>query len=107
MADSLLARIKKLEEEKLSLIEGAKKEALAKVTEGLEELTSLGFHYKIVEADKIPGPRKAPRKISDGPCPICKFATEPPHDARRHRSQGDKKQPFTPGELKEMNLTKI
>lgn len=42
-----------------------------------------------------------------GPCPVCKFATEPSHDGRKHRSQGDNKKPFTKAELDELSLTRV
>lgn len=41
----------------------------------------------------------------DRPCPICGFKTVPPHDARRHRGQSEKK-PFTAEELNTMGMKK-
>lgn len=41
----------------------------------------------------------------DRPCPICEFKTTPPHDARRHRGQSEKR-PFTAAELTGMGMTK-
>lgn len=52
------------------------------------------------------GERKGTRTTNpDRPCPICEFKTVPPHDARRHRGQKDKR-PFTIEELHEMGMTK-
>jgi hypothetical protein len=41
------------------------------------------------------------------PCTICKFITDPAHDSRKHRGQGDKKRPFTPKELEEHHMVKL
>lgn len=38
-------------------------------------------------------------------CPLCDFITDPPHDARMHRSQ-QKKQAFSAAELTEKGLKK-
>jgi len=66
-------------------------------------LNSLGFSYQLVDGKKGVS-RKATGQIKDGPCPVCKFKTAPPHDARKHRSQGKKKKPFTPQQLAELGL---
>jgi hypothetical protein len=52
------------------------------------------------EADAVRR-RKVPK-----PCLICGFMTEPPHDARNHKSQGRDKRPFTEEELGAKNLVK-
>jgi hypothetical protein len=92
-------------------METAKAEALAKTNEGIEELVALGFHYELVE----PAQAKAPRKgrvagkidhTPKGTCPLCQYATTPPHDKRSHRSQVEKK-PFTNAELKKLNMVKV
>lgn len=50
--------------------------------------------------------RSSTRKQANKPCPVCGFATNPGHDARKHRAQGDKKRPFTSKQLKELGLVK-
>ncbi len=40
------------------------------------------------------------------PCGICGFATVPNHDGRKHRSQGDKRKPFTAAALSDMGMSK-
>ena len=100
---SAILQIKKLHEEETKLVEAAKAEALAKTQEGIEELNILGFNYELTELGQVKGPRKArARKAINhspkGTCPICGYATNPPHDQRSHRSQTRKK-PFTDAEL--------
>lgn len=52
------------------------------------------------------GERKGTRTANpDRACPICEFKTVPPHDARRHRGQTDKR-PFTAEELDAMGMKK-
>src|SRR5712671_962789 len=91
---SALQQIKKLDEERTKLLEGAKADALARAEEAINELTALGFDYELVEpgranarkprtASKASGPDHNPR----GVCPICGWATNPPHDKRSHKSQ--------------------
>ena len=111
MAEKLSAilQIKKLREEEAKLVEAAKAEALAKTREGIEELNILGFNYELTELGQVKGPRKAAttRKTIDhspkGTCPICQYATNPPHDKRSHRAQTRKK-PFTDAELTERRM---
>jgi hypothetical protein len=105
-----LQQIKKLDEERTKLLESAKADALARAEEAINELTALGFDYEIVErvraaARKTRTARKAssPDHHPKGTCPICEYATKPPHDKRSHRSQRRKK-PFTDAELAERNL---
>ncbi len=106
---SALEQVRKLREQADKLMDEAKAEALGKVEKGIEDLNSLGFHYRLVEAEE-PARRTrekvSARQKSDGPCPICNFKTDPAHDGRRHRSQEPKK-PFTAAELKEMSITKV
>jgi hypothetical protein len=111
MAEKISAflQIKKLREEEAKLLETAKSEALAKTNEGIEELQALGFEYELVEPAQAKAPRKArvAGKIDHTPkgtCPICEFATKPPHDKRSHRSQ-TKKKPFTDAELTAKGMT--
>ena len=105
-----LQQLKKLDEERTKLLEGAKADALARAEEAINELTALGFDYELVEpaketARKTRAVRKGmvPDHHPKGTCPICEYATKPPHDKRSHRSQ-TKKKPFTDAELAERNL---
>jgi hypothetical protein len=106
-----LQQLKKLDEERTKLLEGAKADALARAEEAINELTALGFAYELVEpgqanarkprtARKASGPDHHPRGI----CPICGWATNPPHDKRSHRTQ-TKKKPFTDAELAAKGMT--
>lgn len=107
-----IEKIKKLREEEANLVETAKAEALAKTNEGIDELIALGFQYELVEpsfpttkaARKARGTGKVDH-TPKGTCPLCQFATTPPHDKRSHRSQVEKK-PFTDAELKTLNMVK-
>ena len=106
-----LQQIKKLDEERTKLLESAKADALARAEEAINELTALGFAYELVEPTRETAPRKTktvrkglvPDHHPKGACPICEYATKPPHDKRSHRSQTRKK-PFTDAELAERNL---
>jgi len=102
---SALQQIKKLDEERAKLLESAKNDALTRAEEAINELIALGFEYEIVEpargtARKTRTARKAsaPDHSPKGTCPVCEYATIPPHDKRSHRSQ-TKKKPFTDAEL--------
>ena len=108
MASTALDQIKKLDEQRNKLLDNAKGEALARVEEALEELNALGFSYTLHE-DSVRGRgvRRGIRQKNDGPCPICNFKTNPPHDGRRHRAQGNRKQPFTNNELSAMGYSKV
>lgn len=103
-----IERIKQLDQEREQLLSVAKNAAVEKVNAAIAELNALGFSYRLVES----GGRKAVRNgagrgaIKDSPCPVCKFKTNPRHDARRHRRQKRKK-PFTVGELSVMGLAKV
>lgn len=105
MSDNAIQRIKQLDQERASLLASAKKEALTRATQAIDELNTLGFNYQLVENAKQRN-RKVTRTIKDAPCPVCQFKTDPPHDARGHRSQGKRKKPFTPAQLKELGYTK-
>jgi len=109
---NILDAIKKLEEERERLIEGAKSEALAKAQEAISDLGRLGFEYELVErqdnrqaAEKGRG-TGVKRPMKDKPCSICGFKTNPLHDARAHRSQETKK-PFTAAELKDKKFERV
>ena len=99
---SPLDRIKQLDEEKQKIIKEAKEEAITKINALVGELNELGDgDYKLTN-------NNAPaRKSKRGPCPHCKFETVPHHDGRQHRSQGEKKKPFSQKELEALELTKV
>jgi hypothetical protein len=106
-----LQQIKKLDEERTKLMESPKADALARAEEAINELTAPGFDYELVEvargtARKTRTARKgsAPDHHPKGTCPICEYATKPPHDKRSHKSQ-QKKRPFTDRELAERKMT--
>src|SRR6202011_13995 len=101
------------DEERAKLLESAKTDALARAEEAISELTALGFDYEIVEpargtARKTKTARKAsaPDHHPKGTCPICEYATKPPHDKRSHKSQ-QKKRPFTSDELDQRSLVRV
>ena len=98
-------RIKQLDVERERILSEAKNEALSKAQEAVAELKALGISYDLREA--ATPKRKPKRQAKGGPCPICAFETAPPHDARRHRTQGDDRRPFTADELAELGLTKV
>ena len=112
-----LEKLKALDAQRATLLEGAKKEALDNAEKAVAELNELGFHYTLTEGASTPSasaraPRKASqaqalkRRTRDLPCPICHFKTTPHHDGRMHRSQKAKK-PFTVEELMEKHLAKV
>ena len=105
---SAIERIKELDEERARLFEQAKEEALKKATEAIAELNALGLDYRLTHGTGKAKSATAETSgtAKDAPCPICKFLTAPPHDARTHRNQ-KKKAPFSQAELKEKGLVKV
>lgn len=117
---SVLEKLKKLEAEAKDLRATAKKEAMAAVKAALADLNSLGFSYQLVEGGggDIPTPfakKRGPKAGKTGikrhkdpnkACDVCGYVTDPPHDARKHRGQGDAKKAFTAKELEELGLKK-
>ncbi len=106
------ARIKEIDAMRVKLLTAAKNEAFARAEQAVADLNALGFSYTLADggpkARRKTSRRKRERTIKDAPCPVCKFKTKPPHDARRHRfSQGKKKNPFTPAELQKLGLKKV
>ena len=108
-----LQQLKKLDEERTKLLEGAKADALARAEEAIKELTALGFDYELAEparetARNTRTVRKGlvPDHHPKGTCPICEYATKPPHDKRSHKSQ-QKKRPFTADELHQRSLVRV
>ncbi len=107
MANTALDQIKKLDDQRNKLLDGARHEALARAQEAIDDLNTLGFNYVVVEeVTRSKGARKSVREKKDAPCPICNFKTNPPHDGRRHRSQGNKKSAFSNQELAGMGYSK-
>src|SRR5262245_43116575 len=105
---SPLNRIRQLEEEKNTLLQEAKAEAMERVNQALVDLNALGFNYRVSEGGgrgAAAGSRKGTRQIRNAPCPICGFLTNPPHDRRAHRTQ-EPKRPFTAEELKTRGYAK-
>ena len=110
---SALERLRQLDEERQQILETAKSEALEQANNALEALNSLGFNYRLVEGSAPQrkssgdGSHRGTRQVnSDRACPICGFKTEPPHDARRHRAQAEKK-PFTDEELEANHIRRV
>jgi hypothetical protein len=105
-------QIRALDEQKNKLLEDAKREAMEKAQSAIAELNELGFNYRLIEGAPSSRAsrgesRKGTRSVDPNkPCPICGFKTTPPHDARAHRSQADKK-PFTAEELKTRGYTRV
>jgi hypothetical protein len=99
-----LQQIKKLDEERAKLLESAETDALTRAEEAISELIALGFEYEIVEPARGTARKtSAPDHTPKGTCPICEYATNPPHDKRSHRAQTRKK-PFTDAELAERGM---
>jgi hypothetical protein len=106
-----LQQLKKLDEERTKLLESGKADALARAEEAISELTALGFDYELVEPARATARKPTPARKASGPdhhprgmCPICGWATNPPHDKRSHKSQ-TKKKPFTDAELAAKGMT--
>ncbi len=57
---TVLQQIKKLDEERAKILEGAKNDALARAQEAINELTALGFDYETCRAGTKN--RRKPRK---------------------------------------------
>lgn len=107
---NVLDELKRLDAERDKLITKAKGDALKNAEDAIESLNALGFNYRLVEGGSTrraaPSARTGTRTPKEGPCPICNFRTDPPHDRRSHRSQ-KVKAPFTKEELAERGLTVV
>lgn len=114
MQKSAIDEIKELKAQLESKSERAKAEALDKAREaigvlrelGIDNdtiLKDLGFRGRAQAQETREGKGKPPK---EGPCPICNFQTDPPHDGRSHRGQ-TKKKPLTAEELEQKELTKV
>ena len=108
-AADVIEQIRALEKRKAELLETAKAEALARANEAIAELGELGFAYRLAPgADKkaeVESTARSKHRTGEGLCPICGFATIPPHDGRSHRGQ-KKKSAFSAKELSERGLAK-
>jgi hypothetical protein len=112
MKKSAIEEINELKGRLESLTEQARTEALDKASEAISVLRALGFDNDTIlreigfrgRAKDRESREAAPPK--EGPCPICKFRTDPPHDGRSHRGQA-KKGPLTTEELEKKGLTKV
>jgi hypothetical protein len=123
---SIRDQLRKLKEEQEKLVAsqeqllaGVKDELLAKGQEIVTELAEYGFEYEFVDRSVEPT-RTIIRKrrgkstgsgvdhsVKAQRCPFCNFETKPPHDGRKHRSQGEHKTPFTPAELQKWELERV
>lgn len=102
--NSILDRVRKIDEERGKLLGEAKDEALGRANSAVADLRDLGFSYSLTNgatpAPKGNGSRKGTRTVNpDRACPICGLRTVPGHDARAHRLQGSVKTAFTAGEM--------
>ena len=111
---SALDRIKQLDQERARLLEEAKREAMDRATQAVADLNALGFNYRLTEVDddtstsarpSDEGSKRVRRMVKPGTaCPVCKFATEPPHDGRAHKKHPE---PFRDEELAERGMRRI
>ena len=108
--------------EAAKLMDQAKDEIMTKVKANVDEFKNLGLSIweigtlfasqlglpigKTKVAIKASGTKGTRQTNTDQPCKICGFKTEPYHDARRHRSQAEKR-PFTAKELTDMGMQKV
>ena len=102
-----IAQVKQLQEEIARLTVQAKDEALSQAHQAIDSLNALGFAYRLAEDGKAGGMPAKKRKASRVECNVCGFTTDPPHDARKHKLQGDDKQPFSDEELVQLGLCRI
>lgn len=101
-SSSALSRVKELQEEIARLSAQARDEALAQANAAVRTLKALGFSYQLIDGSGTADPRRRKQKALD--CRVCGFATDPPHNARKHKFQGEAPQPFTEVELLEFGL---
>ena len=104
------AQLRKLISDKMEREKGAAKEKL--VAEFQEKLAlydlsaaEVGFGRAGGKGRK--GSSDGKRAAPSGACTICNFETDPPHDGRKHRSQGDDKRPFTSKELAALEMKRV
>lgn len=111
MSENIVEKVLKQQKE----LDLAKKEAIKELLRQRKEIESqlaeLGYEVMPTSVGK-PARRKTTGKkqtrqlAADTVCKVCKFTTAPPHDSRKHRSQGEKQKPFNEEELKELGLKK-
>jgi hypothetical protein len=112
MQKSVIEEIKELKAQLESKTERAKAEALEKAREAIGVLRELGVDNDTMLKDLgFRGRARAQetregKPPKEGPCPICNFQTDPPHDGRAHRGQ-TKKRPLTAEELEQKGLTRV
>jgi hypothetical protein len=112
MQKSTIEEIKELKAQLESKSETVKEEALASAREAIGVLRELGVDNEtILKNLGFRGRASAEesregRPPKEGPCPICNFQTDPPHDGRSHRGQS-KKKPLTAEELDRKGLTRL
>lgn len=108
---NMMDQLRALDEQRRSILSGAKSEAMKAAEAAVAALNSLGFNYRLTEnaparGRRKSGARKVSRAIKNRACPVCGFTTSPPHDARSHRGQAEKK-PFTAAELSAKGMSKV
>lgn len=113
---SVIEQLRQLDEQRKTLMESAKADAMRKAEEAIAELNALGFQYIIHDMTEQPRATRMPRPKSeadapkrqqkDAECPICGFKTTPLHDKRSHRFQSEK-MPFTAEELSERDMVRV
>lgn len=85
-----------------------KAELLKKLSDARDTLNEQFSKWLPAALDQVGDKAKAAAKRLNKPCSVCKFKTEPPHDARlkAHRDQSEKK-PLTDGELTNADLRRV
>ncbi len=102
---NILEQLKKLDEQRNTLLANAKKEALEKVEIAIAS-EKIGTHSDSPTRfmKGLPQKRKTVTRNTDASrkrCPVCDIGG---HDARTHRGQGKNKRKFTAAELKGLGL---
>jgi hypothetical protein len=62
---SPIQRIKELDQERATLFDQAKEEALRRANEAVEDLNALGLHYRLVPGKAADGNKSAAKKPKD------------------------------------------
>ena len=108
MAKSPIDELKLLDKRRGELMGQLRGSAEGDLRKALKDFNDLGVGvtYELRAAGRG-GSRRGTRSVNaNRPCPICGFRTVPPHDARAHRAQGDKKKAFTAEELSAKGMQK-
>jgi len=104
-----------LEERRQELIAQLRSDAENTLKQALDDFNKLdlGVAYELRARDRVREKGRVQKRVvakkgssagnPDRLCPICGFATIPPHDGRAHRSQSPKR-PFSAGELTERGM---